>query len=167
MEIVIIAAVAKNRVIGKDNDLIWHLPRDMKFFTEQTTGYPVVMGRKNYFSIPSKYRPLPKRLNVVLTRKRDLHIDDVLIYHELEDAIEGLRERGEEKIFIIGGGQIYKRALELDICTKLLITHIDESFDGDAFFPEFDASKWKQKTILDFTNDERNMHDFRVLEYSK
>jgi len=167
MEVVIIVAQAKNRVIGKDNDLIWHLPRDMKFFTSQTTGFPVVMGRKNYFSIPEKYRPLPNRKNVVLTRKRDLNLPEVDIYHELEDALAALKACGEKKVFIIGGGQIYKRSLELDICTSMLITHIDEHFDGDAFFPEFDRSLWEESVIMESQADEKNAHAFTIVEYRR
>jgi len=167
MEVIIIVAMAKNRVIGKDNDLIWHLPKDMKFFTQQTTGNTVVMGRKNFFSIPKKYRPLPNRKNVVLTRKRDLQIDDVDIYHELEDALSALQKSGEEKIFIIGGGQIYKKSIDLDICTKMYITHINASFEGDAFFPNFDESKWSTRSIMKSEIDERNPHAFEVLEYTR
>lgn len=165
MEVIIIAAVAENRVIGKDNDLIWHLPKDLKFFKDTTSGYPVIMGRRNYFSIPEKYRPLPNRLNIVLTRKRDLNIEDVKIFHELQDSIDWLRNEGHDKIFIIGGGQVYANSLKENVCNKMYITHVHETFEGDTFFPEWNNDQWEVSTLMEHQADDKNPHDFTIKEY--
>lgn len=160
----IIAAVALNNVIGKDNDLIWHLPKDLKFFKETTKGAPVIMGRKNYESIPEQYRPLPGRQNIVITRQDDYQAPDCDVVNDLNEAIQVAK--GEE-IFIIGGGQIYTMALEQNIVDRMYITHILDRFDGDTFFPEFNADEWRSKVIMKHEADDKNPHSFIVKEYNK
>lgn len=160
----IIAAVAENNVIGKDNDLIWHLPKDLKFFKETTSGAPVIMGRKNYESIPEKYRPLPGRQNIIVTRQNNYNAPKCDIVNSLSEGIT--KAKGSE-IFIIGGGEIYKMALEKKLVDRMYITHIHETFKGDTFFPEFDASKWNSKKLLEHQAEEKNPHDFTIIQYDK
>src|ERR1035437_7885391 len=105
----IIVAVAENNVIGKDNSLIWHLPADMKYFKEKTSGHCVITGRKNYESIPAKFRPLPNRTNIVITRQANFKALGATVVSSIEEAIEKAKQRGDTEIFIIGGAEIYKQ----------------------------------------------------------
>lgn len=165
MEIVLIVAVAKpNNGIGKDNDLLWRLPGDMKFFREQTTGFPVITGRKNYESIPEKFRPLPNRDNIIITRQ-EINYPDAFVCNSLEAGIELAKQKNNEKIFIIGGGQIYKQCLELNIVNKMLITWVEADVEADVFFPEFDASKWKISMEKKNNPDEKNPYGYTFTEY--
>ncbi len=157
----------RNRGIGKDNDLMWHLPADMKFFKETTTGHIVVMGRKNYESIPEKYRPLPNRENVILTRNKSFVAKGCLIAHSMEECL-GLFSANEERtMFIIGGGEIYKQALEMEIIDEMLITHVNKSYNADTFFPDFNLENWRIETVLTKEKDERNEASFSVIKYTK
>ena len=167
MIVSMIAAVASNGVIGKDNDLIWDLPKDMKFFMDTTRGHHVIMGRRNYDSIPEKYRPLKGRANVIVTRQVGLDLEGCDVVNSIEEGIRIAKESGESECFIIGGGQIYKKALELGVVDKMYLTHIEDSFDGDTFFPEFDTQNWSTETIMSHLKDETNPHSFEVLAYSK
>lgn len=162
----LIVAIAANRAIGKNNDLIWHLPADMRFFTQTTLNHIVVMGRKNWNSIPDKYRPLKDRLNVVVSRDTSFEDDGCVVYHSIEDAIEAYRH-DERDTYIIGGGQIYKYVLEHDLVDQMLITKIDQSFDADTFFPEFDESLWQKECIMEHPVDEKNAYSFNVWKYEK
>ena len=163
MKISMIAAIAENYVIGKDNDLVWNLPDDMKFFMTKTSGHHVIMGRKNYDSIPEKYRPLPNRTNIVMTRKDDWSADGVEVVHSLEDALEIARKNGEPEVFIIGGGQIYE--LGLKYADTMYLTEIHATFDGDAFFPKFDKSEWKEAERIPHSKDERHEFAFDFVTY--
>lgn len=163
MEISIIAAIAQNSVIGKNNDLIWHLPKDLKFFKKTTKGHPVIMGRKNFESIPEKYRPLPDRENIVLTRQKDYDAKGAYVTSSLKKAIEHVE--GNEEIFIIGGGQIYEWAFKEKLVTRMYITEIQESFEGDTFFPQIDYKKWAVQTIESHKSDDKNPHDFVIKQY--
>ena len=167
MKVSIIVAIAKDNVIGKDNDLVWHLPKDMKFFMDTTKYHYVIMGRRNYDSIPEKYRPLKERTNVIVTRKTGFEAPDCVVVNSIEQGIEAARNNGDKECFIIGGGQIYKEALENNLVDKMYITHIEESFEGDTFFPEFDSKNWTPRILMEHQKDEKNKHDFVVVEYSK
>ena len=127
MRISTIAAVANNNVIGKDNDLVWTLPADMRFFMETTAGHVVITGRRNYESIPNKYRPLKGRTNVVITRNRDYKAEGAIVVHDLRDALDKAHALGETECFIIGGGQIYKQALLGNMVDTQYITHASRS----------------------------------------
>jgi dihydrofolate reductase len=134
-------AVADNLVIGKGNDLPWHLPEDLKHFKELTLGKTVVMGRKTYESIVARLnKPLPGRKNVVITRQENYKVpEEVLVFKSLEDAFQDL---SANDIYIIGGAEIFKLALPF---TKILeITHVHGNYEGDAFFPEVDWNQWKK-----------------------
>lgn len=139
MTIAHIAAVSSNACIGKDGTLPWHIPEDMKFFKETTTGHVVLMGRKTWESIPEKFRPLPNRKNIVITRKDHYAVPEgVAVYNSIEAALEA---HNEETIFIIGGGQIYTETFPL--ADELFITHVEREVDGDTFFPDIDPDVWE------------------------
>lgn len=165
MKVSIIAAVAEFYAIGKDNDLIWRLPRDMKFFTQKTTGHHVIMGRKNWDSIPAKYRPLPNRTNIVITRREDFKADGCIVVNSLEAGIEIARNAGDEEAFIIGGGQIYKLALDDKLVDTMYITWVHEKFDADTFFPTINFDEWKNVKEDHWEADEKNPHAFTITTY--
>ena len=167
MIISLIVAVPNNLAIGRNNKLIWNLPKDMKFFMDSTIGHPVIMGRKNYESIPEKYRPLKNRVNVIITRNKNFSAEGCLVVNSIEESIKVLREKDLEEVFIIGGGEIYKRFLEKNLIDRMYITHINESFEGDTFFPKIDFSSWKSTTIMDHIKDLENPHDFKIIRYDK
>lgn len=128
--ITLIAACSKNWVIGKDNQLIWHLPEDLKRFRKLTTNKSVLMGRKTFESIG---KPLPNRKNIIITSDRNFKVDGCFVYNDLIQALQN-----EEDIMVIGGGQIYQQSIKL--ADKIELTMIDEEFEGDSFFPEIDSN---------------------------
>ena len=136
-------AIAKNGVIGGDNDLPWYLPEDLKHFKEITMGHTVLMGRKTYDSIIKRLgKPLPGRINVVITRQEDFQAQGgVLVFHSLEQALDALKK---DDIYIIGGAQIFASALPL--AQKMHVTHVHKDYKGDVYFPEID---WKEWDMLD------------------
>ncbi|MFD1551388.1 dihydrofolate reductase [Putridiphycobacter roseus] len=163
----LIVAKGENNEIGKDNDLIWHLPADMRFFTQTTKNHVVIMGRKNWDSIPLKYRPLSNRINAVVTHNKAFSHADCDTFHSVEDAIAHYKKEEDKEIFIIGGAQIYKYCLDHNLVDEMLITCIKESFDADAFFPTFDQSSWTKEMIMDYKMDEKNKYDFTVYRFEK
>jgi dihydrofolate reductase len=150
--ITLIAALARNGVIGKDNALPWHLPEDLKHFKELTTGHAVIMGRKTWESLPPRFRPLPNRLNIVVTRDSAYTAEGAVVVHSLEDAEkvgaggtapEDLGAGGSARqLFVIGGAELYTHALPLS--QRLELTEIDADIEGDAHFPNFDRSQWRE-----------------------
>ena len=136
----IIAAVARNGVIGKDNRLLWHLPEDMRHFRETTRGKPVIMGRKTWESLPDSLRPLPGRLNIVVSRNPNYEAPDAKRASSLEEAI--VKAGNADDVFVIGGAELYRLAMPL--AERLCLTEIDQDFDGDAFFPDIPDSDWKE-----------------------
>lgn len=167
MKVSLIVATDLEKGIGKNNDLMWNLPADMQFFKNTTAGQIVVMGRKNYDSIPARFRPLPNRLNVVLTRNQDFSAENCLVFHNLNDCLEHFKNETERKIFIIGGGQIYKEALGQDVVDEMFITTVNQTFDADTFFPEFDKNSWNSEEIMNRPKDDKNLFDFVVNRYAK
>lgn len=163
----IIVAVAENGVIGKDNRLIWRLPDDMKFFKETTMGHHVVMGRKNYDSIPPSFRPFKGRTNVVLTRQTSFSEEGVYVFHELEAGLAFCKNRGEEETFIIGGGEIYRQSLEKGLVDKMYLTEINQSFKGDVYFPSFSKKEWEEVERRHHPKDERHAYAFDYVTYVK
>lgn len=164
MTISIIVALAENNVIGKDNVLIWHLPADMKYFKERTTGHCVITGRKNYESIPEKFRPLPNRTNIIITRQKNYHAPGAIVIGSIEEAIEKAKQIATGEIFIIGGAEIYRQSLSL--ADKLYVTKIHHSFMGDVYFPLIKPSEWKETERKKGVVDEKNKyeHDFIIFE---
>lgn len=167
MIVSLIVAVAENNVIGKDNGLIWHLPKDMAFFKSTTLNHCVVTGRKNYESIPAKFRPLKDRVNIVVTRQEDYNEQGVVVVNNVESAIEEAQKNGETECFIIGGGQIYKYVLENNLIDQMYITHVHESFDGDTSFPLFNRNEWSEEVLLTHLKDEKNRCNFTIKKYIK
>ncbi|GHV94268.1 dihydrofolate reductase [Spirochaetia bacterium] len=155
-EIIIIAAMAQNRVIGKNNTLPWSLKEDMVHFKELTTGWPCIMGRKTWESLPK--RPLPGRLNVIVseTLAADSVAAEVKIFPSLEAAIQHCA--GSEKIFICGGASIYRKALGL--ANKIELTFIHQNYEGDTFFPEIDPAQWTKTGSANFDS-------FSFVSYSR
>ncbi|APZ46367.1 diacylglycerol kinase [Polaribacter reichenbachii] len=160
--ITIIAAIAKNNALGKDNDLIWHLPADLKRFKKITTGHSILMGRNTFESIG---KPLPNRTTVIITRNKNYVKNDCLIANSLEEALELVKE--DDQIFIIGGAQVYTYALENNLVDALDLTLVHEEFEADAFFPEIDTKVWKQVKKEDFKADEKNKFDYSFLRFEK
>ncbi len=165
MKISMIAAIGQNRVIGKNNGLVWSLPDDMKFFMRKTTGHPVIMGRKNYESIPEKFRPLPNRKNIIITRQSDYNAERAFVVHSLEEAINSVKEDNPDEIFIIGGGQVYEMGLA--VADTMYITEIHEAFDGDTYFPEYDKSQWEEVERISHGTDERHAYAFDFATYQR
>ena len=166
MKVSLIVAVAENGVIGKDNDLIWHLPKDMQFFKETTTGHHVIMGRKNFESIPHKYRPLPNRTNIVITRQSDYTAEGCVVVNSVEEALKVAKSNGENEAFIIGGGQIYRIALEKNLIDKIYLTKVYHSFDGDTFFPGLN-NKWGEESKTINKTDDKHAYDFDFITLEK
>jgi dihydrofolate reductase len=136
MTISIIAAVAANRVIGKEGDLPWHIPEDLKYFKRITMGKPVIMGRKTWETLDE---PLPGRKNVVVTRQGDYQAEGAEVVHNLDDAIQAAA--GGQEIMILGGSGIYEAALSR--ADRMYLTHIHKAFGGDTYFPEFNQNNWE------------------------
>lgn len=160
-----IAALAQNRVIGRNNDLPWKLPDDMKFFMNTTKGHHVVMGRKNYESLHEKYKPLPNRVNIVVSRQKDYHAPGCQLVHNISDAIEIARKAGEPELFIIGGAEIYKQSLSQS--NRLYLTEIHASIEGDTFFPEVSKSEWKEVSRIPHSADDRHAYAFDFVIYER
>ncbi|MEI8117062.1 MAG: dihydrofolate reductase [Flavobacteriia bacterium] len=167
MKTALIVALDSEGGIGKNNDLMWHLPKDMKFFKDTTQGQIVVMGRKNYDSIPEKYRPLPNRLNVVLTRNEHFNAPDCLVFHSLETCLKYFEEETERIVFIIGGGEIYRMALESDMLDEMYITHVHHHYGAETFFPRFDEKKWESQVIFEQEIDAQHEAAFTVKKYTR
>lgn len=143
----IIAAIGQNRELGSNNQLLWHLPEDLKRFKELTNGHPVIMGRKTFESIPEKFRPLPNRTNIIVTRNPDLNVsDNIVVVNSLAEAIrQAEQSTGSDEIFIIGGGQIYTEAIANDLANRLYLTIINQAFpEADVFLPEYQNIFTKQ-----------------------
>jgi dihydrofolate reductase len=136
----IVAAVAHGGVIGRNGDIPWRVPEDMAYFKALTTDHPVVMGRRTWDSLPERFRPLPDRRNVVVTRNEEWAADGAERATSLEDALRLLE--GEERVFVIGGAEIYAAALP--VADELLLTEIDLDVDGDTFFPEFSRDEFEE-----------------------
>nr|WP_281241743.1 type 3 dihydrofolate reductase [Thalassotalea agarivorans] len=156
-----IVAHADNRIIGKDNDMPWHLPADLAYFKKTTLGKPVVMGRKTYESIG---RPLPGRQNIVITRDPNYAVDGVTVVNSIDQA---LQQAGDvEEIMVIGGGAIYAHCLPS--ADKLYVTHIEATIEGDTQFPAYDtAQQWQLIEETPFTADEKNAYNLRFCVYQR
>lgn len=156
--ITVIAAVAENNALGKDNQLLWHLPDDFKRFKTITSGHYIIMGRKTFESFP---KALPNRTHVIITRQKNYAVENCVVVDSLSKAIAVCPK--EEAIFIIGGGQIYKQSLE--VADKLDITKVQYSFEADTFFPDIDLNKWQLTSEEFHPKDERHQFDFTFETY--
>ncbi|WP_264520474.1 dihydrofolate reductase [Flavobacterium sp. N1994] len=156
--ITLIAAVGENNELGKDNQLLWHLPDDFKRFKNVTTQHYIIMGRKTFESFP---KPLPNRTHVIITRQKDYHPEGCIMVDSIQKAIATC-PIGED-IFIIGGGEIYNQSIE--IADKLDITKVHHTFEADTFFPEIDNTKWKLVASEFHPKDEKHAFDFSFMTY--
>ncbi len=158
--ITIIAAAGENNALGKDNDLVWHLPDDFSRFKKLTSGHHIIMGRKTFESFP---QPLPDRTHVVVTRKENYKKGGVVVVHSLERAIELTKD--DPQPFIIGGGEIYKSGIVL--ADKIELTRVHGTFDADTFFPEIDEDQWKLVGEEYHPKDEKHNYAFTYLTYER
>ena len=158
----IIVAKAKNNVIGKNNELLWHLPEDLKRFKEITTGHVIIMGRKTFESLG---RVLPNRKHIVFTNNPDFKVENenVKIVHSMLEIQEYIEDKNEN--FVIGGAMIYN--LLMPYVTKLYVTQIHKDFEGDAFFPRIDEEKWKEVEKISGMKDENNKFDYDFITYER
>ena len=157
----IIVAIAENNAIGKDNDLLWHISEDLKYFKRITLGSPIIMGRKTWESLP--FKPLPKRENIVISNNKDYKLDNATVFHSLEEAVQYVKKF--ENCFIIGGGMIYNTILPF--CDKLYITKVHKSFEADTFFTEIDSNQWELESQSEIQKDEPSGLEFQFLVYKK
>lgn len=158
--VTIIAAVGRNRALGKDNDLIWHLPADLRRFKSLTRGHHVIMGRKTFESLG---KPLPKRTNVIVSRNPDYRAEGCIVVNSLEKALE--IAQSDPNPFILGGAEIYRQALSF--ADHMDLTFVHEEFEADAFFPEFDPEEWELMGREDFNKDDENPFDYSFVQYKK
>ncbi|MDB5202494.1 MAG: dihydrofolate reductase [Ferruginibacter sp.] len=149
-----IVAASENNAIGKQGQLLWHLPRDLKFFKDTTWGMPVIMGRKTYESVD---RPLPGRVNIVITTQDNWQRDDVIKVSTIDEAIREAEKTNCKEIFIIGGGEIYRQSLPL--ADKIYLTRVHATLEGDAFFPALDKA-WLLERAVDFQPDEKHAYAY-------
>ncbi|HAW53337.1 MAG TPA: diacylglycerol kinase [Flavobacteriales bacterium] len=165
MIVSIIVAASENNVIGKDNDLIWNLPDDTAYFKRMTKGHCVLTGRRNYESIPEKYRPLPHRTNIVVTRG-DYEDEEGLYYvKNIEQGIALAAEQDESELFIIGGGEIYRQSLNL--ADNVYLTRVHGIFEGDTYFPELEMNIWKEVSREFHPADDKHKYSMSFLRFNK
>jgi dihydrofolate reductase len=160
MTITIIAALSENRVLGKDNQLVWHMPNDFKRFKALTRGHHVIMGRRTYESLD---KPLPLRTNIVITRQDNYQAGECVVVQSMAEALAAVKD--DDQPFIIGGAEIYK--LGLAVADKMELTLVESSFEGDTFFPEFSAKNWELNQEEKHLKDEKNPYNYRFLTYHK
>jgi dihydrofolate reductase len=162
MNISLIVAVSENNVIGKDNDLPWKLPDDMKFFKETTTGHHILMGRKNLESLG---RLLPNRTNIILTRDNAFNFKGAKVFHDIEEAIKFANENKEDELMVIRGGEIYKQTISK--ANKIYLTRVHTSIEGDVYFPEIDKEIWKMSEEYFHPKDERHEFSFTFQTFER
>jgi len=150
-------AMSENRVIGNKNQLPWHLPADLKFFKNLTTGHPVIMGRKTYESIG---KPLPHRTNIIITRQPDYQQLDCVVVNNVTSALE-VAQKISPDVFIIGGAEILRQALSY--IDTMFLTLIHENFTGDTFYPALNPQDWEEVSRQDFSRDEKNKFDYSFI----
>jgi dihydrofolate reductase len=151
--VIMIAAVAENNALGKNNDLLWHLPNDFKRFKEITSGHHIIMGRKTFESFP---KPLPNRTHVIITRQNDFEHEGCIVVQNIEKALSVCPVN--ENLYIIGGGEIYQQSISF--ADQLDITRVHHSFDADVYFPEIDPEIWELTSETFHQKDERHLFDY-------
>lgn len=158
--ITMVAAAAENNALGKNNDLLWHLPDDFKRFKQITSGHYIIMGRKTFESFP---KPLPNRTHVIITRQKNYNPEGCIIVDSIEKAIEVCPK--DQDVFIIGGGEIYN--LAMDFADSIELTRVHENFEADTFFPEIDLKQWKLTSEEYHPKDEKHKFDFTYQTFIK
>jgi dihydrofolate reductase len=157
----IVVAMGEKNEIGADNQLLWHLPKDLKHFKDLTSGHPIIMGRKTYESIG---KALPNRTNIVISRKKNWFEEGILIVGSIKEAVK-FAKKIDENIFIIGGGNIYEQTME--IADKLEVTLVKAELKADTFFPKIDTKIWKLSEEVFHEKDDKNQYDFSFQTYEK
>jgi len=160
MIISIIVAASRNHVIGKSNQLIWHLSADLKRFKKLTTGHTIIMGRKTFESIG---KPLPNRNSVIVTKQLDYLVEGCEVVHSLEEAL--IKSNNQDEIFIIGGGSVYKEALPK--ADKLYMTLVHQDFEGDTYFPKLNTNDWDTIAREDCLPDDKNEYAYSFIDYKR
>ncbi|MBN3581758.1 dihydrofolate reductase [Algoriphagus aestuarii] len=161
MRILLIAAVAKNGVIGKENDLVWRIPTDFKRFKALTSGNYILMGRKTFESLG---KPLPNRTHLVITRNPNYKVPEGHhVFESVEDAFIYCNKIAVEKLYVIGGGEIYRQTIS--IADELVITEVDATPEGDTYFPKIDSTDWKEVSRESHPADEKNQFPFSFVDY--
>lgn len=155
-----IAAVAENNALGKNNDLLWHLPLDFRRFKEITSGHHIIMGRKTFESFP---KPLPNRTHVIITRQKDFKHDGCIVVQDIEKAIAVCPK--EDDLYIIGGGEIYKQFIH--VADQLDITRVHNSFEADVYFPEIDPEIWELTSEIFNPKDEKHLFDYTFQTFGR
>lgn len=156
----IIAAIGQNNALGKDNQLIWHLPADLKRFKKVTTGHHVIMGRKTFESLG---KPLPNRTTIIISRDKNYHADGCITVNSLIEAIKAAQN--DDNPYILGGAEIYKQSM--DIADVLDLTFVHQTFEADVYFPKIDKNIWKETFRENHFKDERNKFDFSFVKYER
>jgi dihydrofolate reductase len=163
-EVIIISAIAENNCIGIKGEIPWYIPEDFQHFKKETEGWPCIMGDVTYATLPDNARPLPNRENIVLTLNKDYVNPDATVFFEIPPAI-GYAKAKSEKVFIIGGGTIYKLCMKY--ADRLIITRVHKSFDGDAFFPEIKDEEWTLEKESEKKKDEKSGLEFTFQYYKR
>ena len=162
MTVSLVVAASENNAIGKNNQLLWHLPNDLKFFKNITWGMVVVMGRKTYESVN---KPLPGRVNIVITRQADWTAEGTITAADLTDALTKAEATNCKEIFVIGGGEIYKQAMA--VADKIYLTRVHATLEGDTFFPEINEAEWKLTSNDDFPIDDKHKFAYSFQTWEK
>jgi dihydrofolate reductase len=157
-----LVAADENNLIGKDNQLPWHLPADLKYFKSLTDGHCIIMGRKTFESLK---KPLPNRTHIVISRQKDYAPEGVIVVHSIEDGIAECKNRGEKEAFIIGGAEIFKQSLSL--ADRIYLTRIHNTFEGDTYLPDLDLKELKLVKKEDHEPDEKNNWAYSFMVYEK
>lgn len=167
MIVSLIAAVAQNGVIGKDNDLVWDIPEDMQFFRDTTRNHCIVTGRRNYESIPLKFRPLKNRTNIVVSQQFNAFEPGVIVCESIEKAIEFAEKQGESELFVIGGGKVYEYCLKHNLADKLYVTWVHQDFEGDTHFPTINTADFELVSERKSHQDNPTNLDYTFCVYQK
>lgn len=157
----IVVAMGEKNEIGFENQLLWHLPKDLKHFKDLTSGHPIIMGRKTYESIG---KPLPNRTNIVISRKKNWFEEGILIVGSIKEAVK-FAKKIDEEVFIIGGGNVYEQTIEL--ADKLIVTLVKADLPADTFFPKISEKIWKKTEEVFHEKDEKNQYDFYFQTFEK
>lgn len=158
----LLVAMDQNRLIGRNNQLPWHLPEDLRYFKKTTMGHTIIMGRKTFESIG---KPLPGRENMVMSRNRNFQPEGCVVIHSWEPVMERNSRNPDQEIFVIGGQRLFEQAIAF--ADRMYITEIDEQFEGDTFFPAFDPSEWQLISKTKGKKDDQNPYDYSFCVYER
>jgi len=163
MNVTAIVACSKNRAIGRENQIPWYLPADLRFFKRMTSGHHILMGRKTYESIG---RPLPRRTNIIVTRQTNYKLEGCVVVNSLLEGVEYAKKKGETELFVIGGGEIYRQSLA--VCNRIYYTEVDaEISDANVFFPKLEMTEWNLVAEEGHEKDEKNPFDYVFKTYER